>query len=205
MSWKRISDATSYAESLLVGDRVRLRGLVDADLPTLESWWYDPAVQVFQTNQIRAGLPASTEVQFRNWSENTGAGSVGYCVERRSDHVLAGHVALFGANGKDRAATFGIVMGPEFQSQGLGSQACQLMVDYGFAELGLNRIGLQVYAFNDRAIAAYHKAGFVEEGRVRQYVFHDGAFHDEVLMGMLASEWRAARSGPMADTPGQGS
>ena len=144
-------------------------------------------------------------MQFRNWSENIGPGSVGYCVERRSDGVLAGHVALFGANGKDRAATLGIVMGPEFQSQGLGSQACQLMVDYGFAELGLNRIGLQVYAFNDRAIAAYHKAGFVEEGRIRQYVFHDGAFHDEVLMGILASEWRAARSGPMADTPGQDS
>ena len=49
MSWKKISDATSYAESLLVGDRVRLRGLAEADLPILESWWFDPAVQVFQT------------------------------------------------------------------------------------------------------------------------------------------------------------
>ena len=204
MSWNRVSDATSYAQSLLVGEQVRLRGLADTDLPILESWWYDPAVQVLQTGQIRTGLPAGTVTQFRTWSENTGPGAVGFCVERRSDGALAGHVALFGANGKDRAATFGIVMGPEFQNQGLGSQACRLMVDYGFSELGLNRIGLQVYAFNDRAMAAYHKAGFVEEGRIRQFVFHDGAFHDEVLMGILADDWRTSRSGPVADTPGHG-
>jgi RimJ/RimL family protein N-acetyltransferase len=204
VNWNKISDARSYAESLLVGEEVRLRGLTESDLATLESWWYDPVVQVFQTPQIRPGLPAGTETQFRTWSENTAPSSVGFCVERRSDHQLAGHVALFGITGKDRAAMFGIVMGPEFQNQGLGTQAARLMVDYGFAELGLNRIGLHVYAFNDRAIAAYRKAGFVEEGRIRQLVFHDGEFHDEVLMGILADDWRASRSGAAADTPGHG-
>jgi len=67
------------------------------------------------------------------------------------------------------------------------------MVRYGFLELGLNRVGLNVWAYNDRAIAAYRKAGFVEEGRTREAVWHDGRFHDELSMGLLASEWDANR------------
>jgi RimJ/RimL family protein N-acetyltransferase len=66
------------------------------------------------------------------------------------------------------------------------------MVRYGFQELGLNRIELGVWAFNDRAIAAYRKVGFVEEGRRRQMTFHAGQFHDEVLMSILRSEWDEA-------------
>lgn len=63
------------------------------------------------------------------------------------------------------------------------------MVRYGFEEMGLNRIGLGVWAYNDRAIATYRKIGFVDEGRRRQVVFHAGRFHDEVLMSLLRSEW----------------
>lgn len=59
--------------------------------------------------------------------------------------------------------------------------------------MGLNRIGLEVRAFNTRAIASYAKAGFVEEGRRREIVFHAGQFHDEVLMSILASDWYANR------------
>jgi RimJ/RimL family protein N-acetyltransferase len=42
-----------------------------------------------------------------------------------------------------------------------------------------------------RAIAAYRKAGFTEEGRAREAVFHDGHWYDEVSMAILAREWRS--------------
>lgn len=78
---------------------------------------------------------------------------------------------------------------PDHWNAGLDSEAVQLVVRYGFAVLGLHRLQLGVYAFNDRAIASYTKVGFREEGRRRENVFHDGRWHDELLMGLLAYEW----------------
>jgi len=184
-------EATGYARRLVEGDRVRLRPLRASDLPLLESWWYDPAINVLNTSHVRAGLPEATSEMFRGWSTNASSAAVGFCVERKDDHLLAGHVGIWGSTPKDRAGTLGVVFGPDFVGQGLGSEAVALTVRYGFLELGLHRVGLQVWAFNDRAIAAYRKVGFVEEGRIRETVFHDGRFHDELTMGLLASEWHA--------------
>ncbi len=43
-------------------------------------------------------------------------------------------------------------------------------------------------AFNHRAQAAYRKAGFREEGRRRDAVFHDGRYLDEIVMSVLAKD-----------------
>ena len=193
--------ASEYARGLLEGHRVRLRPLREADLPYLESWWYDPAIGVLNTAQVRGGLPEATTEMFRGWSANKDSAGAGFCVERKEDRLLAGHVSLWGSTPKDRAATFGIVFGPDFVGQSLGSEAMALMLRYGFLELGLNRIGLQVWAYNTRAVAAYHKAGFVEEGRIREAVWHDGRFHDELAMGLLAAEWRSGQTPNEAERP----
>ena len=62
------------------------------------------------------------------------------------------------------------------------------MVRYGFLAIGLHRIELTAWAFNVRAIASHRKAGFVEEGRRRDAVFHDGAFYDQVLLSVLEND-----------------
>ena len=65
------------------------------------------------------------------------------------------------------------------------------MLRFAFDELGGHKVELRVWAFNDRAIRAYEKAGFVREGVRRAVAFHGGQFYDEVLMGVLAEEFRA--------------
>ena len=61
-------------------------------------------------------------------------------------------------------------------------------------EMGLHRIQLGVAPFNPAGIRAYEKAGFVEEGRHRESVLHDGRWYDEVLMSILDHEGAARRS-----------
>ncbi|WP_353650173.1 GNAT family protein [Nakamurella sp. A5-74] len=102
---------------------------------------------------------------------------------------LVGHVTLHGRHQPARIATFAIVMGPDHVGQGLGTEATRMMVRYGFEELGLHEIELQVWSYNRRAIRSYTKAGFVIEGERRAATFHAGAFHGETLMGILADEY----------------
>jgi RimJ/RimL family protein N-acetyltransferase len=55
--------------------------------------------------------------------------------------------------------------------------------------MNINKVNLNVYSFNERAIASYVKCGFKVEGRLRQRIFRDGKYHDEVIMGILRSEF----------------
>ena len=108
--------------------------------------------------------------------------------------VLAGNIHLWGARPKDRCATLGIALGREYIGRGYGTDAMRVIVGYGFREMGLHRIQLSVAPFNPAGIRAYQKAGFVEEGRHRESVLHDGRWYDEVLMSILDHEWAARRS-----------
>ena len=63
------------------------------------------------------------------------------------------------------------------------------MVDYGFRELGLHRISLGVYDFNPRAIHVYEKMGFKREGIMRDALYWDGEYVDEIMMSVLSHEW----------------
>jgi RimJ/RimL family protein N-acetyltransferase len=48
------------------------------------------------------------------------------------------------------------------------------MLDHAFGTLGLHRIGLSVFSFNERAIRSYKSCGFVMEGRAREAIWRDG-------------------------------
>ncbi len=184
-------EAFAYADDLLVGELVRLRGTRDADLPVLAGWMMDPAIRVTQSASALPLSEASARADMAAWNANKSA-DAGFSIESLDEQpTLIGFASLFGVGAKDRCGTLGIVLGREFVGRGYGTDAVRVIVSFGFREMGLCRIQLGVYSFNVRAIAAYRKAGFVEEGRRREAIRHDGQAYDEVLMSILEREWRA--------------
>lgn len=189
--WGSSDEAFEYGARLLDDGVVALRALRDSDLSMLATWWNNPAWAALQQLIVKPRPDAPVEDMVREWSANKPIGDTGFSVADAKTGALFGHLTLFGANLPARAATFAILIGPEFVGRGIGTRATRLALSYGFRELGLNRIELHVWAFNTRAIRAYEKAGFVTEGRRRQAVFHDGRFHDELIMSVLADEFFA--------------
>jgi RimJ/RimL family protein N-acetyltransferase len=187
-----ITDAQSYSAALLIGDKARFRPTTDEDLPVLSEWWADPRWAVLQQSTIRPMPATAIEAMFRQWSANTDPNSVGFSIEGLSGEGLVGHITLYGAMIPERAATLAVIVGPDHVGHGYGSDAVRTMVRYGFLQMGLNRIELRTWAFNSRGIRVYAKAGFTEEGRLRDAVFYDGDFHDQVIMSILQREWSRA-------------
>ena len=189
-------DAFSYADDLLTGERVRLRGTRDDDLHLLSNWLMDPAIKATQSTFVLPPSEATARAEVAEWCANKGT-DAGFSIETLDDQPrLIGSIGLFGAGVKDRCGTIGILLARQFVGRGYGTDAVRVIVSYGFRELDLHRIQLNVYSFNDRAIAAYRKAGFVEEGRRREAIRHDGAWYDVVLMSILNHEWLAQAADP---------
>lgn len=172
------------ARNALRGEHVQLRELRDADLSQLVAWWREPEVARFN-DRVQPRPDGPLREMFTNWSSNDSSAGAAFCVET-IEGELVGHVALWGAEVRNRCATFAIVIGPEHQSQGNGTEATRLMMNYGFTELGLHRIELQVNADNPRGIAAYQRAGFEQEGVLKSKLFYGGQFHDQIIMAALS-------------------
>jgi RimJ/RimL family protein N-acetyltransferase len=88
-------------------------------------------------------------------------------------------------------ADVGIFLAPEYVGRGYGTDAMNGLIDFGFGELGLERIGLHVSPGNDRAIRSYEKSGFQHEGRLRSFRRRRGKVVDDIVMSIVRADWEA--------------
>lgn len=170
------------------GQRIYFRALERDDAQTLVGWFNDP--QNWVTLDRSLPMNVARETEFIDNLYKTPSDVV-LGIVRAADDELVGVTGLQHIDPTSRRALFGIVIGRAYQGQGFGSEAVQLMARYAFNELNLNRIHLTVYAFNQRGIRAYERAGFVREGCARQAKWRNGAFHDELHYGLLREDYEA--------------
>jgi RimJ/RimL family protein N-acetyltransferase len=108
--------------------------------------------------------------------------------------TIIGDLNLHHRDRRSRVSAFGIgIYDPAYLGQGYGREAIGLMLDWAFRIQNYERIWLDTWATNERAIRCYQSLGFVEEGRQRRHLFVDGEYVDAVLMGLLREEWQARR------------
>lgn len=106
--------------------------------------------------------------------------------------IPVGVCSLEQVNRIDGQALFGIFIGdPNQWGKGYGRAATQAILEIAFNELRLNRVHLEVFTDNERAIKCYQNLGFVHEGTARERAFRGGRFIDVHLMSMLAKEYFA--------------
>ena len=123
-----------------------------------------------------------------------GPDALAMAIHERSGDRLVGTCAFSQLDGDNGSALYHITIGEkDAWGQGYGTEATRLMLNHAFGALGLHRIALFVFEFNERAIRAYKRCGFVIEGRSRESIFRDGRWWDEIAMSLLESDWRALR------------
>ena len=89
-----------------------------------------------------------------------------------------------------------------YLGKGHGTDALNTLVDFGFGELRLERIELEVFDYNLRAMRSYEKAGFRTDAVLRKARFHRGSFHDVNLMSILRDDWLAMARPPSWELSG---
>jgi RimJ/RimL family protein N-acetyltransferase len=180
--------------SIIYGERVRLRATERDDIKKFYGWVNDPDV----TRYLSLYLPMSN-VDEENWfdamsrrdqSEKT------LVIEARDGGgwKVIGNCGVFGIDSVNSLGEIGIMLGEKDEwNKGYGTETMILLLRHCFDTLNLNRVFLHVYAENVRAKRSYEKAGFVEEGRLREAVYKHGKYDDLIVMSVLRSEWIARK------------
>lgn len=173
------------------GEKVLLGPIEREYLPRYVEWLNDWEVRQF----LAPGMPVPLNIEDENeWFEarRKDKDNIVFAILTRADDQVIGNCGLHRIDLKNRSAVLGIFIGDKgYWGKGYGTDATQTLLQFAFAELGLNRVELEVYAFNPRAIRSYEKAGFVRDGVRRQALYRGGRFHDIYLMSILRQDWNA--------------
>jgi RimJ/RimL family protein N-acetyltransferase len=190
----------------LTGQLVLLRPFAEDDIAAMREILRDPDV-LRLTGSIHgkeeAAAPETPEQleKLRDWytTRNDQPDRLDLAIVDKAGGRFVGEAVLNEWDPGNQSCGFRILIGPAGQGRGLGTEATRLIVGYGFEQLGLHRISLEVYSFNPRARRAYEKAGFRAEGILRQALRYDGEWIDAAVMSILADEWFTHRGHPEGD------
>jgi RimJ/RimL family protein N-acetyltransferase len=174
---------------MLRGGKVGLRARHETDVPILQSELYDDvATRSMADSRPWRPIPpgsAASPYAVGDPSDDAACFSV---VELTGDE-LAGEALLWGIDLHNRTAHLGISLRPVFHGRGLGTDVVRVLCHYGFAVRGLHRLQIETLADNAAMIRVAAKTGFVREGTLRNSAWAHGGFADEVILGLLVTEW----------------
>jgi RimJ/RimL family protein N-acetyltransferase len=161
-----MSDMIEWTNPTLEGELVLLRPFEESDIPAAWEMVNEP-----EGNDLTATTEAFTFEQIEAWYRGREGQDerLDLAVVERATGEFAGEVVLNAYDEAARSCSFRVSLrGPDWFGRGLGTEATNLIVEYGFARLGLERITLEVLARNPRARRAYEKAGFVESSEFEE-------------------------------------
>jgi len=108
------------------------------------------------------------------------------------DDTIIGDVALQGIDYKNRSASIGMGIAKiENRNKGYGKDAMTVMLEYGFNNVGIERITANTLEINIPAQKVLEKSGFVLEGKARRSVYFGGRKYDKLNYGILIEEYKA--------------
>ena len=99
-----------------------------------------------------------------------------------------GNVFLFQINRTHRHCQAGITIKQAAWNRGYAQELLPALVRFAFDDLEMNKVFLQVFTTNTKALSLYRKLGFKDEGVLRAHYFVNGSFHDMVSLSMLRDE-----------------
>ena len=189
----------TWFPEVLTGSRVVLRRHAPENLEAFRRWYSDP--EIARLARYQEAPMRAEEIERFFTARVVGPDALAMAIHVRGSDRLVGTCAFSQLDGDNGSALYHITIGEkDAWGRGYGTEATRLMLEHAFGPLGLHRIALFVFEFNERAIRTYKRSGFVIEGRARESIFRDGRWWDELAMSVLESRLAAAARRPRSRT-----
>ena len=173
-------------QATLTTERLVLRPLAASDAEDLHDVYRRPEAMQFMDESAHSS--ASETVKMVE-GMLTGSGTV-WTVRTAEDGPALGFVDYIGNSG---VPGMGYMLHPEHWGNGYMSEAVRAALDYGFDEMGLDRVELWISEENRASLRLAERVGFRRRGRMRQKYHKDSTGHDKITYGITAEQWRTGQ------------
>lgn len=172
---------------MLKGQLTSLRAIEKDDLSQLLAWRNMPELRRY-FREYRE-LNHEQQLSWFNTKVNNDAATRMFAIVDHQGNLL-GAAGLCYIDWVNRTADFSIYIGHEglYIDDQLAPDAATTMIRYAFAELGLNRLWSEIYAFDDAKAKFFNRLGFSLDGRHRHTHWAENAWHDSLFFSLLASD-----------------
>lgn len=181
--YSKIEHIIKFLES----NHIYLRPLIKSDL----EHWFIAYFHTTTRSLTQLKLP-KTPQQLDKWFETitNDDSRLDFIISQQRDVELMGTISLTNIDWYNRSANMSIIIPRKHNhNKGIGSEAVFLLLLYAFETLNLNRVQIQMPAYNSLAIAVANKIGFQQEGELRQAYFDKNEYHNVLQFGILKSDF----------------
>ncbi|MFE9609332.1 GNAT family N-acetyltransferase [Streptomyces sp. NPDC006012] len=186
------SAAHHRVASFWVGRRIRLRAMEPDDWGTIKRFYeeldYERSMNMLKpprsAEEFRALVTRPTGIE-------EDGGSFRLAIEALGTGEMVGTVTAHGTDSRAGRFGFGVALGAGHRRQGYATEAAVILLRFMFTERRCHRCEARIFAYNQASLALMRSLGFVEEGRLRDFAFIAGRYHDLLVMSMLEDEFAA--------------
>ena len=165
--------------------QVTLRAFTENDIDNKIRWINDPKNNTY----LHYDIPLEKNKTLQWYKNKNNETRYDFVIEYEG--IPVGLIGLLAIDKVNRKAEYYICLGEhDYKGKGIAKAATKLIIDFGFKELDLNKIYLNVDAENEIACFLYEKSGFVCEGIFKQDLFHRGRFIDRKRYSILREQKR---------------
>lgn len=171
---------------MLIGSKIALRPLEEEDLPYLVQWRNQDRVR---RSFFHKGLlsHAGQRMWFERYLQDPSR-EIMIAVSLHEGNPV-GMIGLYHIDHRNHKAEVGmtIVGDPSVWGQGIGTEMLELLKDYAFCDLNLNRLYAYAIDTNQASVRMKLKCGFQLEGTLREDHYDQGVYHDVYLLAITRS------------------
>ncbi|AGL18732.1 GNAT family N-acetyltransferase [Actinoplanes sp. N902-109] len=176
---------------LIATERLVLRRFRAEDAAVLAAYRSDPAVARYQSWTAPYSLDkARYAVQTMIAADPAMPGWFQWAIEHTATRTLIGDVGVNLADNL-RQAEIGYTLATAHQGQGYATEAVRAVLRDLFEVRGLHRVSAECDARNVRSAQLLERVGFTREGCRREHTWSKHEWTDDLLFGLLATEWPA--------------
>ncbi|MCI8949016.1 MAG: GNAT family N-acetyltransferase [Lachnospiraceae bacterium] len=179
---------------MLKGKQIYLCALEREDLPYLMNWRNQEEFRKY----FREYREINSDMQ-KSWYEKkvlNDAGTVMFAIRNIENAELIGCCGLCYINWIHRNADLSLYIGKDFayiDDFGYAKESCSLLFNYGFNQLGLEKIWSELYEFDLKKIELYQKVGMQIDGVLRNQYYYEGKWWNSKIFSILNNEWQERR------------
>lgn len=175
---------------MIKGENINLTTIEQGDLEQLRHWRNLPHFRKY----FREYREISETMQ-KSWFEHVVNGdhkTIMFAIRTNDMDELLGCCGLCYINWVHRHSDLSLYIGKDemyIDDEGIAKESCKLLFDYGFHELGLNKIWTELYEFDNKKIDLYKRFGFQEDGFLRKQYFYEGKWWGSYILSLLNEEY----------------